>query len=99
MKDAASGTIGKRIEEINKKLDEKESAIKESSDLPFWRGRKIISVEQWQSIANRRGYEEVIGYIPNSFIDRPLSGLEREKGAGHRYKNEQYNRWMDDYYD
>jgi hypothetical protein len=99
MKDTASGTIRKRIEELNKKLDEKESAIKKSGDLPFWRGRKIISVEQWQSIANRRRYEEVIGYIPNGFIDHPLSRLAAEKRAGHRYKDEQYDRWMDDYQD
>jgi hypothetical protein len=94
-----SGTIRKRIEALNKRLDEKESATKESGDLPFWRGRKIISVEQWQSIANKRGYEEVIGYIPNSFIDRPLSGLEGEKGDGHSYKDERYDRWMNDYQD
>jgi hypothetical protein len=99
MKDTASGTIRKRIEEINKKLDEKESAIKESGGLPFWRGKKIISVKQWQSIAKRGGYEEVIRYIPNGFIDHPLSGLAEEKGDGHRYKDEQYNRWTDDYYD
>ena len=99
MKDTASGTIRKRIDEINKKLDENESAIKESEGLPFWRGRKIISVKQWQSIAKRGGYKEIIRYIPNGFIDHPLSGLAEEKEVGHRYKEEQYNRWMDDYYD
>jgi hypothetical protein len=99
MKDTTSGIIRKRIEEINKKLDEKESAIKESGGLPFWRGKKIISVKQWQSIAKRGRHEEVIRYIPNGFIDYPLSGLTEGKEAGHRYKDEQYNRWTDDYYD
>jgi hypothetical protein len=61
--------------------------------------QKIISVEQWQSIANKGGYEEVIRYIPNGFIDHPLFGLAAKKGTGHRYKDEQYNKWMDDYYD
>jgi hypothetical protein len=95
----ASGTMRKKIEEINKKLDESESAAKESGGLPFWRGKKTISVKQWQSIAKRGKYEEVIRYIPNGFIDHPLSELAGEKGASHRYKDEQYNRWMDDYYD
>jgi hypothetical protein len=99
MKDIASGTIQKRIEALNKKLDEKESAIKDIGNLPFWRGKKVISVEQWQSIANKRGYEEVIGYIPNGVIDCPLSKLGGEKGADHSYKDEQYNIWMDDYQD
>src|SRR5919197_5994186 len=96
----ASGTIQKRIEELNKKLEERESATKERGGLPFWRGKKIISVKQWQSIASKRGgYEEVIKYIPNGFIDHPLSGLAAENGTSHRYKDEQYNKWMDDYYD
>jgi hypothetical protein len=95
-----SGTIRKRIEALNKKLDENESATKESGALPFWRGKKIISVKQWQSIANRGGYEQVIKYIPNGFIDNPLLGLTAaENRAGHVYKDEQYNKWMDDYYD
>jgi hypothetical protein len=99
MTDTAKGTR-KRIEELNKKLDEIESVTKESGGLLFWRGKKIIPVEQWQSIANKRGYEEVIRYIPNGFIDDPLFGLAAaEKGTGHRYKDEQYNKWMDDYYD
>jgi hypothetical protein len=50
MTDTTKGTR-KRIEELNKKLDEMESATKESGGLLFWRGKKIISVEQWQSIA------------------------------------------------
>jgi hypothetical protein len=100
MKGTTNGAIRKRIEELNKKLDEKESTIKESSGLRFWRGRKIISVKQWQSIANKRGgYEEVIKYIPNGLIDHPLSGLAAENGTSHRYKDEQYNKWMDEYYD
>jgi hypothetical protein len=94
-----SGTIRKRIEALNKKLDEKESATKESGDLPFWRGKKIISVKQWQSIADSGGYEQVIKYIPNGFIDNPLLGLAAENRASHVYKDEQYNKWMDDYYD
>jgi hypothetical protein len=99
MTDTSKGTR-KRIEELNKKLDEIESAAKESGGgLLFWRGKKIISVEQWQSIANKGGYEEVIRYIPNGFIDHPLFGLAAKKGTGHRYKDEQYNKWMDDYYD
>ena len=95
MMDTAKGTQ-KRIEELNKKLDEIESATKESGDgLLFWRGKKIISVEQWQSIANKGGYEEVIRYIPNGFIAHLLFELAAEKGTGHRYKDEQYNKWVD----
>jgi hypothetical protein len=93
--DTAKGTQ-KRIEELNKKLDEIESATKESGGgLLFWRGKKIISVEQWQSIANKGGYEEVIRYIPNGFIAHLLFELAAEKGTGHRYKDEQYNKWVD----
>jgi hypothetical protein len=95
-----SGTIRKRIDALNKKLDEKEeSATKESEGLPFWSGKKIVSVKQWRSIANGGGYEEVIKYIPNGFIDQPLLELTTKKGAGRRYKDEQYNKWMNDYYD
>jgi hypothetical protein len=98
MMDTAKGTQ-KRIEELNKKLDEIESATKESGGLLFWRGKKIIPVEQLQSIANKGGYKEAIKYIPNGFIDHPLFGPAAEKGTGHRYKDEQYNKWIDDYYD
>jgi hypothetical protein len=97
MKDTAKGTQ-KRIEELNKKLDEIESATKESSGLLFWRGKKIISVEQWQSIA-KRGYKEAIKYIPNGLIDLPQFLLALKNATGHRYKDERCNKWMDDYYD
>ena len=61
--------ISKRIEKLNKKIEEIESsssstATKESGGLIFWRGKKIIPAEQWQSIANKKGYEEAIKYIP-----------------------------------
>lgn len=65
----ASRIIQKRIEELNKKLDESEYATKESGGLPFWRGKKIVSVKQWQSISNKGGYEKAIKCIPNGFID------------------------------
>lgn len=97
MTNTASG-IRKRIEELNKKLDNVESATKESGGLLFWRGKKIISVEQWQSL-RKNGYEEVIRYIPNGFISHTLLGLASENGTGHGYKDERCNKWMDDYYD
>lgn len=95
----ASRIIQKRIEELNKKLDENEYSIKESGGLPFWRGKKIISVKQWQSIANKRGYEKAIKCIPNSFIDYSSLALSLENGNGHRDKDEQYNKWINDYSD
>jgi len=98
MMDTAKG-IRKRIEELNKKLDEIESATKESSGLLFWRGKKIIPVEQWQSIAKKGRYEEVIRYIPNGFISYPLLGLASQNATGRGYNDERCNKWIDDYYD
>jgi hypothetical protein len=98
MNDTAKGTQ-KRIEELNKKLDEIESATKESGGLLFWRGKKIISVEQWQSITNKGVYKEVIKYIPNGFIAQPLFELAPENRTGQRYKEGRYNRWINDYHD
>jgi hypothetical protein len=98
MTDTTKGTR-KRIEELNKKLDEMESATKESGGLLFWRGKKIISVEQWQSIAKRGRYEEAIKYIPNGFISYPLLGLASQNETGRGYNDERCNKWIDDYYD
>jgi hypothetical protein len=95
----ASRTIQKRIEELNKKLDENEYYTKESDGLPFWRGKKIISVKQWQSIADKGGYEKAIKYIPNSFKDYSSRALSLENGNGQRDKDEQYRKWINDYDD
>jgi hypothetical protein len=97
MTDTTRG-IRKRIEELNRKLDEIESAAKESSRLLFWRGKKIISVKQWQSIAKKGYCEEAIKYIPNGFITRPMEGLVSENETGHGYNDERRYKWVDDYY-
>jgi len=97
----ASRIIQKRIEELNKKLDENEYYIKESGGMPFWRGKKIISVKQWQSIANKGGFKEAVKCIPNSYMDFSSLWAIFENGNGHRDKDEdeQCNKWISDYYD
>ncbi len=95
--------ISKRIEKLNKKIEEIESTpittTKESDGLSFWRGMKIIPAQQWQSIANKKGYEEAIKYIPNGLIKYFPCVLCSENGIDERYEDKRCNKWRDDYYD
>ncbi len=92
--------ISKRIEKLNKKIEEMESAIiKESPGLSFWMCKRIMSLERWQSIANKGRYEEAIKYIPNGFIKNPIDELAPKNASIDGFVVERFKKWMDDYDD
>jgi hypothetical protein len=84
----------KEIERLSKKVDKISSDIEQERLNPtHWRGRKIVPVEEWNSISLFRR-EEAFNYLPDDFVAGPFTAIFSDEDVEALQK---IPNWMQDY--